>query len=63
MVRPEHQAFYRRVFLQETWCEPRLHPAREAGWIDGRAFTDVRERVLARYPFLRFKRLRTTDVV
>jgi hypothetical protein len=26
IVRPEHQAFYRRVFLHETWCEPRLYP-------------------------------------
>jgi N-acyl amino acid synthase FeeM len=26
IVRAEHQAFYRRLFLQETWCEPRLYP-------------------------------------
>ena len=26
IVRPEHQAFYRRVFLHELWSEPRLFP-------------------------------------
>ena len=55
IVRPEHQAFYRRVFLQETWCEPRLVPGPgQAGGFDGCA--PVRRcgsQVLARYPFLR----------
>jgi hypothetical protein len=54
MVRPEHQAFYRRVFLQETWCEPRLHPGlvKPVGLMAAHLPT-VRESVLARYPFLR----------
>jgi len=54
MVRPEHQAFYRRVFLQETWCEPRLHQGlvKPVGLMAAHLPT-VRERVLARYPFLR----------
>ncbi len=25
-VRPEHRAFYRKVFLQQPWGEPRLYP-------------------------------------
>src|SRR6478609_8461080 len=54
IVRPEHQAFYRRVFLQETWCEPRLYPGlvKPVGLMAAHLPT-VRERVLARYPFLR----------
>jgi hypothetical protein len=52
-VRPEHQAFYRRVFLHETWCEPRLYPGlvKPVGLMASHLPT-VRERVLARYPFL-----------
>ena len=54
IVRPEHQAFYRRVFLQETWCEPRLYPGlvKPVGLMAAHLPT-VREAVLARYPFLR----------
>src|SRR3954464_9406841 len=54
IVRPEHQAFYRRVFLQETWCEPRLYPGlvKPVGLMSAHLPT-VREKVLARYPFLR----------
>jgi hypothetical protein len=54
IVRPEHQAFYRRVFLQETWCEPRVHPGllKPVGLMAAH-YPTVRERVLARYPFLR----------
>jgi len=39
--RPEHQAFYRRVFLHETWCEPRTYPGlvKPVG-VDGGAFAD-----------------------
>jgi hypothetical protein len=53
-VRPEHQAFYRRVFLQETLCEPRLYPGlvKPVGLMAAH-YRTVRERVLARYPFLR----------
>ena len=54
IVRAEHQAFYRRVFLMEPWCEPRLYPGlvKPVGLMAGHLPT-VRERVLARYPFLR----------
>jgi len=54
IVRPEHQAFYRRVFLQETWCEPRLYPGlvKPVGLM-GAHLPTVREKVLARFPFLR----------
>jgi hypothetical protein len=54
IVRPEHQAFYRKVFLQETWCAPRLYPGlvKPVGLMAAHLPT-VRERVLARYPFLR----------
>jgi hypothetical protein len=54
IVRPEHQAFYRRVFLQETWCEPRLYPGlvKPVGLMAAHLPT-VRERVLARFPYLR----------
>ncbi|SDT42971.1 hypothetical protein SAMN05444158_6013 [Bradyrhizobium canariense] len=53
-VRAEHQAFYRRVFLQETWCEPRLYPGllKPVGLMAAH-YPTVREKVLARYPFLR----------
>lgn len=54
IIRPEHQAFYRRVFLHETWCEPRLYPGlvKPVGLMASHLPT-VRERVLTRYPFLR----------
>jgi hypothetical protein len=54
IVRAEHQAFYRRLFLQETWCEPRLYPGlvKPVGLMAAHLPT-VRETVLARYPFLR----------
>jgi hypothetical protein len=54
IVRPEHQAFYRRVFLQETWCEPRLYPGlvKPVGLMAAHLPT-VREKVLIRFPFLR----------
>ena len=54
IIRPEHQAFYRRVFLHETWCEPRLYPGlvKPVGLLATHLPT-VREKVLSRYPFLR----------
>ncbi len=54
MVRPEHMAFYRRVFLHEAWSEPRIHPGllKPVGLMAAH-LPAVRERVLARYPFLR----------
>ena len=54
IIRPEHQAFYRRVFLHETWAEPRLYPGlvKPVGLLATHLPT-VREKVLGRYPFLR----------
>ena len=55
IVRPEHQAFYRRVFLHETSREPRSFPglAKPVG-IDGVPISGrVREQVLARFPIMR----------
>ena len=55
MVRTDHQAFYRRVFLHETITEPRAFP----GWHSKKVtlmasdFRALRERVLARFPILR----------
>jgi N-acyl amino acid synthase FeeM len=55
MVRTDHQAFYRRVFLHETVSEPRAFP----GWHSKKVvlmasdFREFRERVLARFPIMR----------
>jgi hypothetical protein len=55
MVRTDHQAFYRRVFLHETISEPRAFP----GWHSRQVvlmasdFRQLRERVLARFPVMR----------
>jgi hypothetical protein len=53
MVRPEHHAFYHRVFLHETWGVPRIFPGlvKPVGLMASHLPT-VRERVLARYPYL-----------
>jgi hypothetical protein len=53
-VRAEHQAFYRKVFMHQPVCPPRRYP----GLIKPIAlmavdFPEQRERVFARYPFLR----------
>jgi len=54
MVRPEHQAFYNRVFLHEAWGQPRLFPGlvKPVGLMASH-LPAVREKVLARYPYLR----------
>ena len=64
IVRPEHQAFYRKVFLQETWCEPRLYPGlvKPVG-SDGRASADRPRKGAGPLPIPAFKRVRTADVV
>jgi hypothetical protein len=55
MVRTDHQAFYRRVFLHETITEPRAFP----GWhskkvaLMASGFRTLREQVLARFPIMR----------
>jgi len=53
-VRPEHRAFYRKVFLQEPWGEPRFYPGliKPVGLVAAR-YTDIRERVFHRFPFMR----------
>jgi N-acyl-L-homoserine lactone synthetase len=52
-VRAEHQAFYRRVFLQEPLCEPRLFPGllKPVGLMAAH-YPTLREQVFARYPYL-----------
>ncbi len=55
MVRTDHQAFYRRIFLHETLTEPRPFP----GWHSRKVvlmasdFSKLRERVLTRFPIMR----------
>ncbi|MCG6207109.1 hypothetical protein LPW26_20890 [Rhodopseudomonas sp. HC1] len=53
-VRAEHQAFYRRVFLQKPLCEPRLFPGllKPVGLMAA-DYREIRERVYARFPFMR----------
>ena len=54
LVRPTHQAFYRRVFLNETIAEPRLFPnALAKVALMASDYRAVRERVLARFPIMR----------
>jgi hypothetical protein len=54
MVRPDHQPFYRRVFLCDSIAEPRPFP----GWHTNSAslmvsdFRNVREKILARFPIM-----------
>jgi hypothetical protein len=54
IVRPEHQAFYRRVFLHETIAEPRLFPGllKPVGLM-AVDFPAMREKVFKRYPMMR----------
>ena len=54
LVRPAHQAFYRRVFLNETIAEPRLFPnALAKVGLMASDFRAVREKVLTRFPIMR----------
>jgi N-acyl amino acid synthase FeeM len=52
-VRPEHRAFYRKVFLQEPWGEPRLLPGllKPVGLMAAH-YPSVREKVFQRFPFM-----------
>lgn len=54
IVRPEHQAFYRRVFLHDTIAEPRLFPGllKPVGLMAA-DFPTFRKRVFERYPIMR----------
>ena len=53
-VRAEHRAFYRKVFLQEPLCEPRIFPGllKPVGLMAA-AYPTIRERVFQRFPFMR----------
>jgi hypothetical protein len=53
-VRAEHRAFYRRVFLQEALCEPRMFPGllKPVGLMAA-DYATIRDRVFARFPFMR----------
>jgi len=54
IVRAEHQAFYRRVFLHETIAEPRLLPGllKPVGLMAA-DFPLLKEKVFERYPMMR----------
>lgn len=54
IVRAEHQAFYRRVFLHETIAEPRLLPGllKPVGLMAAN-FPALKEKVFERYPMMR----------
>ena len=53
-VRPEHRAFYRKVFLQEPLGEPKLFPGliKPVGLMAAR-YPEIRDRVFQRFPFMR----------
>ena len=54
LVRPTHQGFYRRVFLNETIAEPRPFPnALAKVALMASDFRSVRERVMDRFPIMR----------
>jgi hypothetical protein len=53
-VRQEHQAFYRRVFLQEALCAPRSYPTlTKPLCLMSADYLSVRERIFERYPCFR----------
>jgi len=53
-ARREHQAFYRRVFLQQPLCEPRPYPTlTKPLCLMAADYPAVRERIFQRYPYFR----------
>ena len=50
----EHRAFYRKVFLQEPWGEPRLYPGliKPVGLMAA-DYPAIRDRVYQRFPYMR----------
>lgn len=53
-VREEHQAFYRRVFLQKSLCEPRPYPTlTKPLCLMAADYALVREPIFKRYPHFR----------
>ena len=54
IVRPEHQAFYRRVFLHAPIAEPRIVPGlTKAFGLMAADFPNFRKKVFDRYPIMR----------
>jgi hypothetical protein len=54
LVRAEHQAFYRRIFLHETIADPRSFPnVTKKVALMASGFRTLREQVLARFPIMR----------
>ncbi len=54
LVRAEHQAFYRRVFLHETIAEPRSFPnVLKKVALMASGFRTLRQQVLTRFPIMR----------
>ncbi|QWG14061.1 hypothetical protein KMZ29_04995 [Bradyrhizobium sediminis] len=53
-VRPEHRAFYKKVFLQQPWGEPRLFPGllKPVGLMAA-DYRSIREKVFQRFPYMR----------
>jgi len=53
-VRAEHQAFYRRVFLQDVWCAPRPYPSLiKPLSLMAAHYPTVRDKIFRRYPYFR----------
>ncbi len=53
-VRAEHQAFYRRVFLQKSLCEPRPYPTlTKPLCLMAADYLSTREKVFQRFPLMR----------
>lgn len=53
-VRAEHQAFYRRVFLQDVLCPPRPYPSLiKPLSLMAAHYPTVRDRIFSRYPYFR----------
>jgi hypothetical protein len=53
-VRAEHQAFYRRVFLQKTLAPPRMFPGlTKPVCLMAAHYPSVRDRIFQRYPYFR----------
>jgi N-acyl-L-homoserine lactone synthetase len=53
-VRPEHRAFYRKVFLQQPWGEPRLYPGllKPVGLMAA-DYLAIRDKVFQRFSYMR----------
>jgi hypothetical protein len=53
-VRAEHRAFYRRVFLQKSMCEPRPYPTlTKPLCLMAADYLSIRDKVFERFPLMR----------